>query len=891
MAVHPHTKDAPVMKQFAFDGEWMPDIDPSKIGENNFALLRNFRYDDGGIAPVEGYTKLTTTPCDSGSTYVYPAEAIQIESTVAGDFIVCAAWNSDETASRLYYRTAGLADAGDFVSGVLFTPNAAAVDHRMAELPRGLGYANEYESIVWEGETTLPGAVLTAVTVSNLTVTNPKNYTNEVRNDYDGTTEVLTFDTTHDVILIGTTRPATSWTFTIKTPNTNASITTGYTWTDSGWVDMSVTDGTTSGGNAFSIDGTITTAKDFNDSRPAYIEGLYLYWYMFVATATIATISKITVRMPAQHIVDLWDGVYRTCISHEVQLDSTGSVRDYLLEINEPSNIDYPIGSRIGTLTDSGYAEFAFEERTAGIFFEIIGSLENTNAATATMSYWNGTAYTTVGTVYDTTLDGSNTLGRTGTITWSPPALGSEVIRTKQGVTGYFYRLTVSADLSGGTDEGILIDIASGIPAPRSMKGHKFPARYGQRAFWCADVYGNEPNAMDYGPPNTVDVYNGTQSSDRGQRIYVGDQAELTGATSIYNRFGSSIYETMLIFKNASTHLMYGTGPHDYQLYTISQSYGCPAPRTIAAAEIGYKMQGGASRNVAIWMSYRGPVIFDGAVLVPLDGVDIFFDPRKTDTYINTTYIEDFHGWFDPFWKEYHLLIATGSSTTLNKHIVYDLQRKRWFEIFYDAAGGSIPQVAFTGRDSIGAVKQLGMMGSTDTDYQGHLFQLEQGADWGGESLTHKVRTADFFVSQQEQPGSIFVESRMMELRLGHEVPDFEADATNTGFTISVNYYGNGSQTAEALTDIVITRADHIEEVDLIAEDGETLQTELGDDITYDAVQQFRYIKDTQALNKVGLTHQFEFSRVSTELGYVGNFGKNPLWWGFLAKPEGLDTR
>jgi hypothetical protein len=881
------------MKQFAFDGEWVPDIDPSKIGENNFAILRNFRYDDGGIAPVEGYTKLTTLPCDTNNTYVYPAEAVHIESTVAGDYVVCAAWNSDETDSRIYYRTTSLVAAGNFETASLFTPNSAAVDHRLAELPRGVGYANEYESIVWEGETTLPGGVFTSTGVTNLSAPNAIHYTNEVRNDYDDSTNVMSVDTTHRSVVIGTTRPASSWTFTVKTPNAVAGSTTGYMWTSSGWEDMSVTDGTKSGTNPFAISGTITTAADVvTRCRPAFMEGMYLYWYLFIITGAIFTVSKITCRMPAQPIVDIWDGVYRTCVSHEVLLDSGSSARDYLLEVNEPSNIDNPIGSRIGTLTDSGYIEVAFEEATAGIFFELLGSLENTNTSTGSVAYWNGTAYTTVGTIYDNTQTGGDTIfGRTGTITWAPPAVGSEKIRTKQGVTGFFYRLTVSHDLSGGTDEGVIIDIISGIPAPRVMRGHKFPARYGQRSFWCGDVYGNEPNSMDYGPPNTVDVFNGTQSSDRGQRIYVGDQAVLTGATSIYNRFGSSIYETMLIFKNASTHLMYGTGPHDYKLYTISQSYGCPAPRTIAAAEIGYQMKGGASRNVAIWMSYRGPVIFDGAVLLPLDGVDLYFDPRKTSTYINTTYITDFHGWFDPFWKEYHLLMATGSSTTLNTHIVYDLRRKRWFEIKYDAGADSVPQVAFTGRDAGGAIKQLGMMGSTDTNYQGHLYELESGTDWDGTDLTHLVRTADFFVNQQETPGSIFIESRVQELKLGHEVPDFEADASNTGFTISVNYYGNGSQTAEALTDIVITRDDHIEIVDLLAEDSTTLQTELGDDIEYDAVQQYRYITDTQAINKVGLTHQFEFSRVSTSLGYIGNFGKNPLWWGFLARPEGLDTR
>ena len=844
MAILPHTTDSPVMKQFAFDGEWIPDIDPSKIGENNFALLRNFRYDDGGIAPVEGYTKISNDPTDTNGTYVYPAEAVHIESTVAGDYIVCACWNVDETASKLYYRTTSLVSTGDFETTALFTPNSAAVDHRLTELPRGVGYGNEYESIVWEGETTLPGGVLTMTGLGGLIATNPINYTNEVRNDYDDTVNLLTLDTTHNVLVVGTTRPCSSWTFTIKTPNSTAGSTTGYFWSDgSGWINMSVTDGTKSGTNPFAVTGTITTALDMvSRSKPAYMEGMYLYWYFFVATNAVATISKVTCRMAAQHIVDIWDGTYRTIVSHEVEDGTAGTPKDYLLEVNEPSNIDYPIGSRVGTLTDSGYIEFAFEERTAGIFFEIIGSLENTATSTSSIAYWNGTAFTTVGTIYDgTQTGGDTTLGRTGVISWMPPVEGSEKVKTKQGVTGFFYRLTVSHDISGAggaTDEGCIIDIISGIPAPRTMRGHKFPTRYGQRSFWCGDIYGNEPNSMDYGPPNTVDVFNGTQSSDRGQRIYVGDQAELTGATSIYNRFGSSIYETMLIFKNASTHLMYGTGPHDYKLYTISQSYGCPAPRTIAAAEIGYKMQGGASRNVAIWMSYRGPVIFDGAVLLPLDGVDLYFDPRKTDTYINTTYIQDFHGWFDPFWKEYHLLMATGTSTTLNTHIVYDLRRKRWFEVYYDAGVDSVPQVAFTGRDAGGSIKQLGLMGSTDTDYQGHLYQLESGSDWDGTDLTHKVKTCDFFVFQQEVPGSIFVESRMQEIKLGHEVPDFEADATNTGFTISVNYYGNGSQTAVALTDIVITRDDHIETVDLMAEDGETLQTEADDDLEYDAVQQ-----------------------------------------------------
>jgi hypothetical protein len=81
MGILPHVREPdtqPVLKQFAFDGAWVPDLDPTKIGENNFALLRNFRYIQGGIAPIEGTTQLTTNIVDA--TYRYPGDAIHMRS-------------------------------------------------------------------------------------------------------------------------------------------------------------------------------------------------------------------------------------------------------------------------------------------------------------------------------------------------------------------------------------------------------------------------------------------------------------------------------------------------------------------------------------------------------------------------------------------------------------------------------------------------------------------------------------------------------------------------------------------------------------------------------------------------------------------------------------------
>jgi hypothetical protein len=276
-------------------------------------------------------------------------------------------------------------------------------------------------------------------------------------------------------------------------------------------------------------------------------------------------------------------------------------------------------------------------------------------------------------------------------------------------------------------------------------------------------------------------------------------------------------------------------------------------------------------------------MVFDGATMIPLPGVDLYFDPRKTSTYINMNYIHLARGWFDPFWKEYHLQFTVGSTATKNNtHIVYSLQFKRWFEIYMDAGSTSTGtgwgQCQVNTRTSNGQIIPMILMDD------GHLYRFGYGSDWHGNNLTHKVRTGDFFVGE-----SIWIESRMQALRLGHEVPDFELSTDY--ITININYYQDGSETAVALDDMDITNTDYITEVYLYAEDGTTLLEENGNEITYDNIDQYRYVIKTQHINKVAMTHQFEFTRVSTSAAFLGNFGKNFLWWGFLARPEGLDTR
>jgi hypothetical protein len=873
-----------IEKQFLFDGEWIPDHDPTKIGENNFSELTNLRYVDQGIGPIEGYTKLTTNIIDA--TYKYPEAGIQLRTPfTTASYIIVHAWNLAETASEIHYNTTAVPNAGDFTGTALFVPSTDGAAPRFSHLPRGIGFCNEEQSVVFEGCDTYAGSVILCDAAAALLPTNGRDFSSEMSNRYTTASEQMAVPATARVILIGTTRPIQRIYFDVGTANpTDPTTTDVKEWSSAAWtattsqVDGTVTGGTLSMGQSgwFTFDSTVTTAE------PVFIDGNYLYFYKVTMSDGTVTLNRILVDMPMQESVDIWDGVYRTCIGMFTIVNQVGP-SDYTLEVNEPSNIDYPIAARVGQFRNhaSDTIEMCFEERMSAIDFRVISEAGNQSGSVTTMKYWDGDSWVAVSGLVDTTWDAATktaTMYQSGFMTWSPIALGLERTRTINGVFGYWYQITCDAVWTGVASEDVLIDIVQGVPRQKRVYGMRFPAMYQGRFFRGCDVKGDQLNAFDYTSSSTIDVHNGLDSSDRGQRIYVGGSDPLTAASTIYNRFGSSIYETMLCFKHTETHLLWGTSPSDFKLYQISQSYGCPAHNTLVSAEMGYEMAEGAYRNIAMWLSYRGPVIFDGAVILPIRGVDLYFDPRKTETVINFDYIHKSFAWYDSFWMEYNLLIPTGTSTKPNVHLVYDLLRKRWYKVNYDGGVTDIPQMAMMVRDANGTEYPYVMRDD------GHLLRYGFGTDWAGNDLVHKVTTADLLPS-----GSIWHNTKVMMIKFAHEVPDF--DLTSETITVSINYYRDGTDNAEALDDWSVSVADETVTLKLQAEDGSYLLTEDGDFIEYDALRNHRYIRKTQGINKVGFTHRFQFSRTSTSTGYSGNFGKNFLWWGLLAEVEGYDIK
>jgi len=300
----------------------------------------------------------------------------------------------------------------------------------------------------------------------------------------------------------------------------------------------------------------------------------------------------------------------------------------------------------------------------------------------------------------------------------------------------------------------IVIDLVAGVPSQQTIRAYKFPSSYRNRLLLCGDTEGKEGNRVDYSVSNSPQMLNGDESSkNKEQSLYFGNSDDLTCGTQIYNRFGSNVIVSWLGLKNSETYLLTGDGPENFKILPVSFTVGCPAPLTLDNAEVGFQIATDIERNVAIWLSYAGPMIFDGAVLIPIRGIDKYFDPNETDC-INFDAIENSRGWFDATYKEYNLLIPSGASQiTNNKWFVYDLVRKKWYEKSTGSAGR--PQCAFRVIDEYGTQYIYAGIDS------GYMMQLEDGTSWNGTGITQKVVTGDFWPT-----GSIWDKTRVRRVKI-----------------------------------------------------------------------------------------------------------------------------
>lgn len=719
--------------QFKLDGQWLPSVDPVKIGPNNYQVLQNLRYrkGDGGPEGVDGYTEVNETAL---SSYPLIKSGIQLRNYLSDTFSWVVVQSQDSGGTqRLYVNKTDIPDQGDFESTALHTPATGASVGRFSRAPQGnISYANGKESYIWAGDAYDIAAFFLC---DDSSLTNPKEYTVEVRDDQDDSDYRMTWDssTTPYAVLLSR-RKLKGANIVVHTVNATTATITGNVYTSSGFAAVSnPSDGTDVGGVALAQSGTFSFDSTVDTAIPMHFEGYYAYAYRFQLSAGSAIISHVTVDAPFQPMTDLWDGVSRQ--PDFVRLSYNGTAEeDFTAYILNPSDIQYPIGLDLSGTTTSGVLEFVFEERASAIDVNMLGTLVNTAATTLTIKYWSGSAYVACSNA----VDGTSGFKKSGRIKWTPPASTAERKVNLDDHFGYAYQITFAdASVIGSHgNKSVIADVITAITAQYVVPAFDWTSTFKNR------LLGIRGNELFYTPPGFADSWNGKNSSMGGVQTWeFGPGDPLTCGSGLYNRYGSSVFEVWVVFSDSKAFQLKGGGPLDendpFNDDTISENVGCPAPLTLCSAEIGFEISADAKRNILLWISSSGPMAYDGAVLYPIGGIEKFFDPNDSEC-INFDYIEESRGWYDPIYREWNIVFPSGvGQSTPNKWLVYDLEKQRW----YQKSTGSqpIPICGFQTTDSMG--NQFVYGGVSD----GTMVRLEYGASWNGIGITEKIVCGDFW--------------------------------------------------------------------------------------------------------------------------------------------------
>lgn len=584
----------------------------------------------------------------------------------------------------------------------------------------------------------------------------------------------------------------------IVTANTSAGALAVYSWAGGGaeWAAVAgLTDGTAVTGKPLAQTGLISFDDTSTWAKPKYIDGMYAYWVLleFTEVDVTTTINYVTLDTAIQPINDLWDGIQRNIASFRQYTISSAQYADYTLNVYKnayvPSDAStYYDASNIST---DKYIYVGFNERSVGIYLSIDGGYPNTAINTnVSVDYFNGKEFISVGSVQDDTAAGTVSLSGSGAITWNDPGESAEFIsnlpnlkKGKSDITQYIYRLKWTGDPNGGRIYNV-----TGIPAQKPIKGYSYPVAWQNRVWLLGETSGKK-NSVRSSAYGSMAVFNGSDSMN----FNIGDDSAVVCGGGMSNRFGGAITDVMVMCKNNETWvidgslLAQGAISPTFGVYAVSSNHGCPAPGTFCVCNVGYEISPGINKHVAIWMASTGVVIYDNNAILPIsEDIKGYWEPWDAN-FVNTALFDRFCADYDPIAREYHLFIATGSSTTLNVELVYDLYRKKWFTV--DRGTKKVNgTVAIT--DSTGYRHNYGF------DSSGLMYHMENGTTFDGVAITASLKTKTIVF------GGPLHQSEIRKLRVMTKAKNATANK------IAITHYADTSSTASTPAIAALSVAD-----------------------------------------------------------------------------------
>jgi hypothetical protein len=563
---------------------------------------------------------------------------------------------------------------------------------------------------------------------------------------------------------------------------------TGYYWSG-GWTTVgTITDTTKSGDVPLAQTGSLSFTSTVSTAKAKVYNNLFAYWYLFTWTnianqsTTRPQIYHMTLDAPMQPIVDIWDGINRTIGAYKVE---TSIMNDYSTSVYEDTwgSDDTSTYCDIHGVKSSQYEYAQFYERQTALIFHFAGSYVNTATSVIYIDYWDGDSWTSVGNIEDGTSKGSVSFGQSGIVSWNAPDENTEFSKSiGGGELLYTYRIHHNKTLSG-SGESLRLYYVGGIPVQQTISNYKFPYTWNNRPILCNDQ-SFKKNKILIGAYGTNCVFNGSDSTE----LEFGNDEDIIACGKVFSRFGSSIYENLIVCKNGPVYIVEGVSPSEgYSIYQVSEHQGCVAPASLRVCDTGVEIAPGINKHVCIWLSTSGWVMFDNNSIVAITpDVANYFNEQK-DEYINRTYIANTSGFYDPNYKEYHSCFVSGSSnTTINTEKVFYVSKKQWYTV--DRGTDKDVVYAVTVQDTSG---NLYVYGFTD---DGYMQRLEYGSTFDGNDIVYTLRTGDGPIPQA------LIQDYIRNFML-------IALQKTSGTTATIKYYGDGVSTATTVGTVTMANS------------------------------------------------------------------------------------
>mgnify|MGYP001564783121 CR=1 FL=1 len=572
--------------------------------------------------------------------------------------------------------------------------------------------------------------------------------------------------------------PASGAKFYVGTANTAAATAAAFEWIGTGWSAVSsLSDGTASAGKSLAQTGSMTWTSTASTSVPKFIDGIQGYWYKIEISGAVGldnttTVSQVSVLSSMQQIRDIWDGTFLSIGSFQKYASST--YNDYTTNVFE-NDYDSTNSATFATLdalaTATDFIVAGFPTRQSALRIGIIGGSVNTTAGTVlTVYYWNGTAWTSVGSVDDGTAQGGISFAKSGVVSWNPASITSEhkqiLAGAKKTESLYYYKMAFSQNFSAT----VRIYNVAGILAQTDLRGYKFPFYHLSR-LCLANNADKEPNAVLCSIPYSSHIFNGPDSLP----LSIGDGKGLTAGASIYSRFGSTLNSVALFFKESETWVWLGTTKEDLRIHQLSPSIGCNAPLTVKVVPAfdtpDASGGGGIGRSLAIWQGAAGIYMSDGAAISKISNdIRDKFDPLHAN-YVGAATLATTTASYDPVNDEYHWIIPGAGEW------VFDLRKAKWFRI--DRQTGKYLQCGIEVTDTNGTPYTYGALST------GYLERLEYGNTFDGTAIPYTLRTGDLALHN----GSIWRDTTIRKIKV------VQLAKTVTASTPTLTHFGDSKTT------------------------------------------------------------------------------------------------